>query len=82
MESRVEKYHNVQAEIARLTNILISQHWMSSEGAQWEAVRIEARIRRERARSEMDNDWYSWVRDMNEMPQEQQEDLKLALEWF
>jgi hypothetical protein len=83
MESRIEKYLNVQAEITRLTNILMAQHWLPLDQAREEAVKIEARTRRQRALSQIDNDWYSWVRDVHHLPQVQQEgSSREVLAWF
>jgi hypothetical protein len=70
MESRVEKYRNVHAEIIRLTAILITQYWMHGDQAREEAIKTEARTRRYYARSQLDYDWYSWIKDIGHFPYE------------
>jgi hypothetical protein len=61
MENRIEKYQEVQAEIIRLTSILMTQYWLDYDQSWQEATRIESRVRRERTRCQIDNDWYLWV---------------------
>lgn len=64
MENRIEKYQEVQAEIIRLTSILMTQYWLDYDQSWQEATRIESRVRRERARCQIDNDWYLWVQNV------------------
>jgi hypothetical protein len=82
MESRVEKYRKVQAEITRLTSYLMTQYWMSADQAHEEAVRIEARTRRKNALANMEQDWYSWIREERTMPGMSHEHLDAIFEWF
>lgn len=81
MESRVEKYRKVQSEIARLTTLLTTQTWMSPDQAHREAIRIEAKTRRECALAQMDYDWYSWLHKGNELPEEKPEGTEPGF-WF
>ena len=82
MENRVEKYQSVQKEIVRLTTILMTQHGVHAEQARQEAIKIEAQTRRAHARSLMGNNWYSWVKDLDNLPKDREENLQPALAWF